>query len=103
MSHPKGIGAGGLRGARVTALALAAAVVFGAAFAPSAGARGKVRKVSAEDLARMLDAGEPVVVLDVRNGGTSDRIPGAVHVPLDRLEGWARSVRADTKIVAYCA
>jgi hypothetical protein len=69
---------------------------------PTSAAKGKVRKVSGKELVRMLRAGERVLVLDVRSGGTSDRIPNAVHVPLDRIDTWAATVAPDTKIVAYC-
>lgn len=63
----------------------------------------KVRKIKVDEVVKLLDRGEPVLFLDVRDGGASDRIPNAVHVPVDRLDGWAATIDRDTRIVAYCA
>ena len=63
----------------------------------------KVRRIDATKVIEMLRDGKRVVLLDVRSGGTSDHIPGALHVPLDRLDSWAESAPRDSTIVAYCA
>jgi len=64
-------------------------------------------RITAEELRRKLDAGEPVVILDVRpahalkQGGAS--LPGAVHLEPDRLGQWQRQIPRDRDIVVYCS
>jgi rhodanese-related sulfurtransferase/predicted enzyme related to lactoylglutathione lyase len=61
-----------------------------------------------EALAGWLQRGEPVVVLDVRRQPAFDKdpvlIPGALRVPPDQVESWARQNRArvGANVVAYC-
>lgn len=66
-----------------------------------------VRTVSLDDLKRRIDAGEELVLLDVREkdehrGGY---LPGAVHVPRGFLEMQAESKlpNKDATIIVYCA
>ena len=59
----------------------------------------------AQELRERLEAGEEIVIVDVRNapelaGGV---LPGAVHIPLPELEArWTELEGAD-EIVCYCA
>jgi len=67
----------------------------------------RMARITAEELRRKLDAGEPVVILDVRpahalkQGGAS--LPGAVHLEPDRLGQWQRQIPRDRDIVVYCS
>jgi hypothetical protein len=61
------------------------------------------RRIGVEELSKRLDAGERVVIIDSRAGVDGTMIKGAVHVPNDRLEAWAKGVAKDTLIVTYCA
>jgi rhodanese-related sulfurtransferase/DNA-binding transcriptional ArsR family regulator len=66
-------------------------------------ARDALEPVSREQLLTLMEQGD-VVVLDVRPSAEFDQghIPGAVSVPLDRLEAQLRSLRKHTEVVAYC-
>jgi hypothetical protein len=62
-------------------------------------ARG-ARQTPADELKKELDAGT-VKIIDVRPAPSFERetIPGAVNVPLDRLENYLQTVPKDTRIV----
>ncbi len=53
---------------------------------------------------RLLDLGEPVVVLDVRSvdGYQSGHVPGARSIPFERLVDRYRELPVDQEIVTYC-
>jgi membrane protein DedA with SNARE-associated domain len=59
-----------------------------------------------DELRRRQEAGEGVVVLDVRSllavGEKPRRIPGALRAGLDELEGIVGTLPADRPIVTYC-
>ncbi|MBV9914166.1 MAG: thiosulfate sulfurtransferase GlpE [Sinobacteraceae bacterium] len=63
-------------------------------------------RISAEELYRMMDAGEGPLVLDVRSPTAvlldPRGIPGARHVPLHDLGGHVQDLPRDREIVAYC-
>jgi membrane protein DedA with SNARE-associated domain len=65
-----------------------------------------IPRISVADLVGLLDAGEDVVIVDVRSTGALDldarRIPGAVPVELKRVRQWAESVPRERHIVLYC-
>ena len=65
-----------------------------------------VPRIEAAELARLLDSGEPPVVLDVRSrsGYARDpsRIPGAQRVRPDDIPDWARQNESDKLVVLYC-
>jgi membrane protein DedA with SNARE-associated domain/rhodanese-related sulfurtransferase len=65
-----------------------------------------IPRISVRDLAGLLDAGEDVVIVDVRSTGALDldarRIPGAVPVELKRVRQWAEDVPRERTIVLYC-
>jgi rhodanese-related sulfurtransferase len=52
----------------------------------------------------MLDAGEEVVVIDVRGGlaNKDSTIPGAVRIPLSELAERYREIPRDRDIVLFC-
>lgn len=69
-------------------------------------ARAQIREISPAEVKGMLDRGEDVVYLDVRepNEWNLGRIPGAVHLPRGNLESKLEGmVDRARKIVVYCA
>ena len=69
-------------------------------------ARARVPEVSVGELRAMQEAGEPVVLVDVREQAEVNLgvIPGAVHISRGTLEGKVeRAVARDAKVVLYCA
>ncbi len=60
--------------------------------------------MSREELLTRLEAGEPLVVVDVRPAEEyrAAHIPGAVSIPLDELEKRLRELPRNGQIVAYC-
>lgn len=81
-----------------TAPARAADPAPAAAFDPAV-----ARRISIQELTKRLDAGTKVVIVDSRGSVDGSMIKGAVHVPNDDLETWAKTVAKDTLIVTYCA
>lgn len=70
------------------------------------GDRSELESISSEELHRRLDR-EEVVLLDVRPEAeyAAGHLPGAVHLPPDRLEQVEQilsQLPEDTEIVAYC-
>jgi len=65
-----------------------------------------IPRISVDALAGLLDAGEDVVIVDVRSTGALEldarRIPGAVPVELKRVRQWAEEVPRERTIVLYC-
>jgi len=70
-------------------------------------ARAAIKQVSVEDVKRVIDTKENVVILDVRDQPelADGRIPGAVNISRGMLEFMAGSVLTDknAKIVVYCS
>lgn len=62
--------------------------------------------LTAEELRRSQEAGEKVILLDVRSPlavrEKPRRIPGALRAGLDELDGVAPTLPGDGRIVAYC-
>jgi rhodanese-related sulfurtransferase len=82
-----------------TALAL---VALGLAAAPGQAERSATAKETpAEALKRKLDAGEKVLVIDVRTDEEvkTGTIPGAIHIPFDALEARMKDVPKDVQLV----
>ena len=69
-------------------------------------ARQRVTQVSPEQVREMLQRGDDVAVIDVRepNEWNLGHIPGAVHIPRGVLEsGIEPRVPRERKVVLYCA
>jgi hypothetical protein len=62
----------------------------------------KVRKLEAREVDAMRQAGTAVVFLDTREGNSSNKIPGSVHVPSDDVDAWAATADREAVYVAYC-
>lgn len=69
-------------------------------------ARARIREISAADVKAMLERGDAVVLLDVRepNEWNLGHIPKAVHIPRGNLESKVEGlVPREAKVVVYCA
>lgn len=68
------------------------------------GSRDGLEPMNREELLARLEAGEPLVVLDVRPADEyrAAHIPGAVSIPLDELEQRLRELPQEGQVVAYC-
>ena len=90
-----------LRLALATALACALAAPLRAAetaFDPAV-----ARRISIDALQRRRAAGEKPIIVDSRATATDVTIRGAVHVPNDQLDAWAKKTPKQALIVTYCA
>jgi rhodanese-related sulfurtransferase len=68
------------------------------------GGRDALEPVTREELARRLEDGDELVVLDVRpvEEHAAGHLPGAVSIPLPELRRRLRELPRDREIVAYC-
>jgi rhodanese-related sulfurtransferase/DNA-binding transcriptional ArsR family regulator len=68
------------------------------------GARDELEPVTRQELARRLEAGDGLVVLDVRPASehAAGHLPGAVSIPLGELRRRLQELPRDREIVAYC-
>ncbi len=66
----------------------------------------KAPRITKEELLKKMEAGEDLLILDVRNDAdymrSETRLPGAVRVTLDEIEGFAASIGVQRQVVAYC-
>lgn len=68
------------------------------------GARDQLEPVTRQELARRLQDGDHLVVLDVRPVAehAAGHLPGAVSIPVDELRRRLSELPGDREIVAYC-
>jgi rhodanese-related sulfurtransferase len=68
------------------------------------GARDELEPVTRQELARRLEDGDSLVMLDVRptEEHAAGHLPGAVSIPLAELRRRLRELPRDREIVAYC-
>lgn len=69
-------------------------------------AKERITEVAPSTVKEMVDGGEKVVLVDVRehNEWNLGHIPGAIHVPLGELPAEiGKLVPKDARVVAYCA
>jgi rhodanese-related sulfurtransferase/DNA-binding HxlR family transcriptional regulator len=68
------------------------------------GSREGLESMSADKLLAKLEAGEPLVIVDVRPTAEyqAAHVAGAVSIPLEELENRLRELPRDREIVAYC-
>ena len=63
-------------------------------------------RISTDDLAKKMEAGEDFVVIDTRNPqawAQSDvKLPEAIRVPADKLEEQLAKISKNKSIVTYC-
>jgi hypothetical protein len=85
-----------------TALACSLVGVLRAADTPPAFDPAVARRITPEEVQKRRAAGEKPIILDTR-GSVGDVVAqGAVRVPNDQIEIWAKDVPKKTWIVAYC-
>ena len=63
---------------------------------------GVARRITPEEVQRRRDGGEKALIVDTRSRPSDVIVRGAVHVPNDRTEVWAKDVPKDALIVTYC-
>ena len=78
---------------------LVAASLFAA---PKAKADDAKHEITAKELKQRMDKGEKVIIIDARHDLNGQIIKGAIHVPMDKLEDWAKGVDKKTIIASYC-
>lgn len=63
-----------------------------------------IARIPVEELQRMLDAGEEVVIIDVRGALAKPRdpIPGALRIPLGEIAVRQKEVPRDRDVVLFC-
>jgi hypothetical protein len=93
---------------RQTSLLLSLLLVCGGFFLPVQPVAGQSEdRITVEELKGKLDRREPVLILDARSGnaylGSQVRLPGALHLPADRLESSLDKLPRSKEIVVYCA
>src|ERR1051325_818920 len=67
-----------------------------------AAADGPSQQMSAKDLKAKLDKGDKVIILDARHDLGGQILKGAIHVPSDKLDDWAKTADKSAVIVTYC-
>ena len=79
--------------------------VLGVLDDPSEAAVVASSRLTASQLAEMLDGGSDLTVVDVRNPGevAEGAVPGARHIPLAKLAGGVSELDRDKPVVVYCA
>jgi len=66
-----------------------------------------VALITPEELKRRLDAGEAIVIVDLRHtlelASDATSIPGALRIPAEELEGRHEEIPRDREIVLACS
>jgi len=63
---------------------------------------GAKHGIAAKDLKARLDGNQKTIIIDARSTLTGQMIKGALHVPSDKLEEWAKTADKSSFIVTYC-
>jgi rhodanese-related sulfurtransferase len=58
--------------------------------------------MTATELKSRLDKGEKVIIIDARHELGGQILKGAIHVPSDKLDAWAKDADKKAVIVTYC-
>lgn len=61
-----------------------------------------VRRIAPVEVRQRVAAGERPIFIDTRGRVSGSMIRGALHLPADRLEAWAKDAPRNRLIVAYC-
>lgn len=65
-----------------------------------------IPRMTVEELKRRMDAGEEFTIIDVRNphawAESDAMLPGAMRVPLDKLDENLSSISKSKPVVTYC-
>jgi rhodanese-related sulfurtransferase len=83
------------------------AALFVATAAACGGAQQENRDMSPDELYRLIQSGNPPLIVDVRTGGEyrTAHVPGAIHRPFHELLGRDPQIPGSTgtPLVVYCA
>jgi hypothetical protein len=60
------------------------------------------RRMNIQDVQKHRTAGDKIIIVDARAQETDVIVPGAVHVPNDEIDTWAKGTPKDALIVTYC-
>jgi rhodanese-related sulfurtransferase len=63
---------------------------------------GAKPEMTAKDLKARLDKGENIIIIDARHDLGGQILKGAIHVPSDKLDDWAKNADKNGVIVTYC-
>ena len=63
---------------------------------------GAKQQMTAKELKTRLDKGEKVIIIDARHELGGQILKGAIHVPSDKLDDWAKDADKSAVIVTYC-
>jgi len=67
----------------------------------------RVDRITPEELMRMIEAGEDLAVVDLRRSLEVDhdniKVPGAIWIDLDDLEGRQEEIPRDKDVILYCS
>lgn len=61
-----------------------------------------VRRITPEQVRQREASGEKPIFIDTRGRVSGTMIRGALHLPADRLDAWARQAPRNRLVVAYC-
>ncbi len=62
----------------------------------------EVPRITPEELKAKVEAGEPVLIVDVRKATDGGKIRGALHFPLAQIEAGTATPPSGREIVTYC-
>jgi membrane protein DedA with SNARE-associated domain len=66
----------------------------------------RIARITPAELRRRIDAGDPVVIVDLRQSLDFEAdpgvIPGAMHLTPAEIERWAQEIPRDREVVLYC-
>jgi rhodanese-related sulfurtransferase len=60
------------------------------------------QQMTAKELKARIDKGEKVIIIDARHSLGGQILKGAIQVPSDKLEEWAKDADKNAVIVTYC-
>ena len=67
----------------------------------------RMARITAADLRRRQDAGDEVVIIDLRPGTELDHdpsiIPGAIHLAVEEVESRHHEIPRDREVIVYCS
>ena len=61
------------------------------------------RLITIDEVRERMNKGEKIMFVDARGAVSGPVVKGSVHVPPADVEKWAKDVKKDVLIVAYCA
>jgi len=78
------------------------AAVFAVSLNSFADSGATKHDLSAADLKARIDKNQSVIIMDARTDLAGQIIKGAIHVPISKVEEWAKGADRNATIVTYC-